>query len=336
MKTLLAVCITLIGPRLAMSAEGDRPGSRFVPSDFAHTYSIIAFDSATGEFGAAVQSHWFRVADVIWAEPGVGVVATQSLVDFAYGPVGLSLMRNGRNASQALEGLLASDPQRAVRQVAMIDSRGNLSQHTGARCIDEAGHTHGRAGSVIFACQANLMERNTVWPAMARAFSASTGPLARRLYVALEAAEAEGGDIRGRQSAALFVTASRSNGQIWRDRTIDLRVDDSPEPLRELARLLNVAFAYDHMNKGDDFTAVNDLVSANREYGVAASLQPANAEVLYWQAVTLVTTGHVDDALPVFASAFKIEPRWRALTPRLVKAELLPDDSVLIARILSQ
>ena len=164
-----------------------------------NTYSIVAYDSATGQFGAAVQSHWFKVANVIWAEPNVGAVATQSLVDFAYGPLGIEMMKLGKTATQALDGLKASDANFHVRQVAMIDNHGNVAAHTGDKCIAEAGHQIGHNYSV----QANLMENPTVPAAMAKAFENAEGDLAERLMIALEAAQGEGGDIRGMQSAAI-------------------------------------------------------------------------------------------------------------------------------------
>ncbi|PWB70613.1 Zn-dependent protease, partial [candidate division GN15 bacterium] len=240
------------------------------PSRLAHTYSIVAYDSATGQFGAAVQSHYFRVADVIWAEAGIGAVATQSLVDFAYGPLGLDMMRNGKTATQALAGLLASDPSNSVRQVAMIDRYGNVAAHTGAKCIPEAGNRTGKNYSV----QANLMLKNTVWDAMAKAFESAQGDLADRMMAALEAAQGEGGDIRGMQSAAILVVTGKPTGQVWRDRLVDLRVDDSPKPLDELKRLLTIQRAYKHEDKGDDYTAIGKTAEAEVEYEEASRLAP--------------------------------------------------------------
>ena len=297
-----------------------------------HTYSIVAYDSTTGQFGAAVQSHYFRVADVIWAKAGVGAVATQSLVDFNYGPLGIEMMEAGKSATQALEGLLASDPQSRVRQVAMIDRSGQAVAHTGSHCIAEAGHHVGRHYSV----QANLMENATVWPAMAKAFESTEGDLAEKMLAALDAAEAEGGDIRGRQSAALLVVTGEPTGREWSDRLFDLRVDDSPEPLVELRRLVGIARAYDHMDQGDLAIEVGDFETAEKEYAMAADLAPGNLEVRYWQAVTLVSVGETERALPIFKDIFTQDARWRELIPRLVKAELLPDDSSVIELIMSQ
>ncbi len=310
------------------SASGDGPHA-IRP---VNTFSIVAYDSATGEFGAAVQSHWFKVADVIWAEPGVGAVATQSLVDFAYGPLGLEMMKMGKTANQALEALLTSDPQNSVRQVAMIDIDGNVATHTGDKCIAEAGHRIGKNYSV----QANLMEKSTVWDAMATAFESAEGDLAERMMVALEAAQKEGGDIRGKQSAAMIVVRAESTGKPWEDKLVDLRVDDSPEPLVELRRLLEINRAYDHMNAGDEAVAAGELDLAAKEYEESAKLAPDNPEIIFWHAVTLVTIDKVDESLPLFKQVFEMGDNWRALVPRLVEADLLPNDSTLIKRIVSQ
>jgi len=302
------------------------------PSLLAHTYSIVAYDSATGEFGAAVQSHYFRVADVIWAEAGVGAVATQSLVDFSYGPLGLAMMRNGKNAAQALTGLLASDPSNAVRQVAMIDRLGNVVAHTGAKCIPEAGNRTGKNYSV----QANLMLKNTVWDSMASAFEAAEGDLSERMMAALEAAQGEGGDIRGMQSAAILVVTGKPTGQVWRDRLIDLRVDDSPQPLVELRRLLNIQRAYRHEDRGDDLTALGKTVEAEAEYEEASRLAPDNVELKFWHAVTLATNKQLDKALPIFTEVFKADENYRTLVPRLVTSDLLPNDEEMIQTIVRQ
>lgn len=321
LSALAALCLG------ASVSANDKPVTPIRP---VNTYSIVAYDSATGQFGAAVQSHWFKVADVIWVEPGVGAVATQSLVDFAYGPLGIEMMKLGKSSSNALSGLLASDPEREVRQVAMIDRNGQVATHTGSRCIAEAGHQQG----VHYSVQANLMEKSTVWSAMATAFENSKGDLAERLMAALEAAQAEGGDIRGKQSAALVVVTGEPSGQSWRDRLFDVRVDDSPEPLVELRRLLDITRAYNHMNRGDDLIAEGKLAEAGDEYARAAELAPGNLEILYWHAVTLATSAEPELAMPIFKRVFEADENWRTLIPRLVKSGLLPDDEALLKRIM--
>lgn len=302
------------------------------PARPVHTYSIVARDPKTGEMGVAVQSHWFSVGSMVtWGESGVGVVATQSFVDPSYGPLGLALMRAGKSAPDALASLLAGDAQSNVRQVAMLDAKGGVATHTGAKCIPAAGGVKG----TDYAAQANLMEKPSVWPAMARAFESGTGDLAERLLQALEAAEREGGDIRGRQSAAILVVKGTSSGRPWADRVFDLRVEDHDAPLVELRRLVTVQRAYNHMTAGDDCTAIADWACAEREYGTAEGLQPQNAEMAFWHAVALATNGKLEPARPLFAKAFAADPRWRELVRRLPAVDQLPKDPKLLEAILA-
>ncbi|MDQ3753194.1 MAG: DUF1028 domain-containing protein, partial [Acidobacteriota bacterium] len=260
------------------------------------TYSIVARDPLTGELGVAVQSHWFSVGSVVpWAEAGVGAVATQSFVDPSYGKLGLDLMRAGKSAPDALKSLVAGDEARDVRQVAMIDAQGRVLAHTGAKCIEAAGQTIGENFSV----QANLMENDKVWPAMARAFQETKGDLAARMLAALEAAQSVGGDIRGKQSAALVVVTGKPTGRAWADRVFDLRVDDHAEPLKELRRLLTLQRAYNHMNAGDLAVEKKDNEAALREYSAAEKLVPNNLEMAYWHAVALVNMKRVEESLPI-------------------------------------
>jgi uncharacterized Ntn-hydrolase superfamily protein len=303
-----------------------------VPLRPVATYSIVAHDPATGELGVAVQSHWFSVGSMVsWAEAGVGAVATQSFVDPSYGPLGLYLMKAGRAAPDALAALLAGDANRDVRQVGMVDAEGNAATHTGGLCIPAAGGQAGKA----YAVQANLMEKATVWPAMARAYEAATGDLADRLLAALDAAQAEGGDIRGRQSAAIVVVKARSTGRPWADRVFDLRVEDHEDPLGELRRLVRLQRAYNHMSAGDDCVAVADWACAEHEYGAARSLEPAHAEMAFWYGVALATAGKLEAARPLFAQAFAADPHWRELVRRLPDVKQLPKDPQLLDAILS-
>jgi uncharacterized Ntn-hydrolase superfamily protein len=302
------------------------------PTRPVHTFSIVARDPATGELGVAVQSHWFSVGSIVaWAEAGVGAIATQSFVDPSYGKNGLDLMRGGKSAPDTLKELLAKDDGREVRQVAMIDAQGRVDAWTGKNDIQAAGHIVGKDFSV----QANLMLNEKVWPAMARAFENTRGDLADRMLAALDAAQAVGGDIRGRQSAALIVVTGKPTGQAWKDRTFDLRVDDSPEPLQELRRLVRLQRAYNHMNAGDLAVEKKDNEGALREYSAAERLVPGNAEMIYWHAVALVNMGRVDESLPLFRRVFAMDRNWITLTPRLPKSGILPDDPKLIERIVS-
>ncbi len=330
-----------------------------------HTFSIVARDPVTGDLGAAVQSHWFCVGcnSVIWAEPGVGAVATQSFIDPSYGPLGPALMRAGKSATAALNALLDADSSRAVRQVAMVDTAGDVGSFTGCQDIQAAGGLAGRSlgGARFFAArppcttssqtqigsdfavQANLMLNDQVWPAMAKAYQESKGDLAERMLAALDAAQAIGGDIRGRQSAALIVVSGNKNAKPW-ERIFDVRVDDAAEPLNELRRLVQLQRAYNHMNAGDLAVEKKDNAAALREYSEAERIASSTpgvlpsrlAEMVFWHAAALVNMGRVDDALPLFRRCFAMEKNWATLTPRLPASGLLPNDPKLIERIVAQ
>lgn len=302
------------------------------PARPVHTYSIVARDSATGELGVAVQSHWFSVGTVVsWAEAGVGAVATQSLAEVSYGPLGLTLMRAGKTAQQALDALLLADPNREVRQVAMVDAVGNVAVHTGSRCIAEAGHKRGPQFSV----QANLMENPTVPEAMARAYESATGDLADRMLAALKAAQAEGGDIRGKQSAAILIVGPEFSARPYADTVMDLRVDDHPHPVEEMERLIKVHRAYLYMNEGDEHLAVGDDAAALVAYARAAELIPDNPEIKFWAAITMMKSGQEREALSYFSEVFEADEKWRQVVLRLPASGLLPDDPAMIETILS-
>ncbi|MBL8113396.1 MAG: DUF1028 domain-containing protein [Acidobacteria bacterium] len=319
--------ITVLASLLAVPALDATPPSGLRP---VSTYSIVARDPATGALGVAVQSHWFSVGSlVVWAEAGVGAVATQSFVDPSYGRNGLDLMRSGKSAGDALRALVAGDEGRDVRQVAFVDASGRVAAHTGAKCIEAAGHLTGEAFSV----QANMMRSATVWPAMEKAFREARGDLASRLLAALEAAEAAGGDIRGRQSAAMLVVSGKSTGKPWVDTIVNVRVDDSPQPLVELRRLVQLQRAYNLMNEGDLAVEKKDDAAALAAYGAAQKLEPTNLEMAYWTAVSLVNMGKVDDALPILFRVYASDASWRELTARLPKAGLLPNDPALLRRL---
>lgn len=333
MKRFLEFTFALVAISCGLlPARGQQPLPQKVPLRPVHTFSIVARDPETGDLGVAVQSHWFSVGSVVpWAEAGVGAVATQSFVDPAYGRLGLEMMRSGKSAPDALKGLLAGDEGREVRQVAMIDTQGRVDAWTGKNDIQAAGHIVGKNFSV----QANLMINDQVWPAMSQAFENTKGDLANRMLAALDAAQAVGGDIRGRQSAAIIVVTGKPTGQSWKDRIFDLRVDDSAEPLKELRRLVTLQRAYNHMNAGDLAVEKKDNEGALREYSAAEKLVPESAEMVYWHAIALVNMGRVDEALPLFKRVFAMDSNWAVLTPRLPKSGLLPDDPKVIERILS-
>ena len=299
----------------------------------AHTYSIVARDPQTGEMGVAVQSHWFSVGSIVaWGEAGVGVVATQSFVNPSFGPRGLELLKKGMTAQEVVELLISTDEGREMRQLAIVDSKGNSFAYTGSKCIPEAGHFVGDGYSV----QANMMLNNTVWSAMSKAFENTKAPLAERLVAALEAAQNEGGDIRGKQSACLLVVKGDATGNLWEDRLIDLRVEDNPNPVDEIKRLLKVYRAYEHMNKGDLAVEKNDMKLAMEEYNAAMQIFPENFEMKYWTAVTLANTGNIDKSLPMFKEIFSKDANWKELTKRLPAVGLLKVDQKNLKFILEQ
>ena len=296
----------------------------------AHTFSIVARDPHTGELGVAVQSHYFSVGPVVpWAEAGVGAVATQSLVLVDYGPDGLALMRKGVPAPEALDRLVKADTARAGRQVAMIDAHGRVAAWTGPSCIPFAGQHVGAS----YSAQANLMASDRVWPAMARAFEHAKGDLAERLLRALEAGQQAGGDIRGRQSAAIVVVKAKSTGKPWNDRLFDLRVEDSPEPIAELRRLVRLRRAYNEEDAGDNAISAKRPDEAMRHYEAAMKLAPDVVELQFWAAVSMLVNGREHEAVPIFRRVFARERRWVPLIPRLAQVGLFPNDPAKIAAV---
>ena len=299
---------------------------------FTHTYSIVARDSVTGDLGVAVQSHWFNVGSiVIYGEAGVGVVATQSLVNPSYGPKGLALMAQGLEPQQALDALLANDTGQMYRQVAFLNAKGQVAAHTGSLCIAEAGHRKGDNFSV----QANMMLNNTVWNAMAAAFDSAKGSLAERMLAAMKAAENERGDIRGKQSAAILVVKGTATGNSWEDTVMDLRVEDHENPINELERLVQIHKAYDYMNKGDLAMELGNTIEAEKLYLNAQKLFPENLEMQYWYAINLLNNKQMDKAEPILKAVFKQNADWKTLTSRLVVSKLLLVSNSELQQILS-
>lgn len=300
-------------------------------SQLAHTFSIVARDPESGQMGVAVQSHWFSVGSLAtWAEAGVGAVATQAFVEMSYGPRGLELMRDDRSAPEALEALLDGDEGRELRQLAMVDAQGRVAAHTGARCVAEAGHEIGEG----FSTQANMMATPDVWPSMADAYRESEGDLAERMLSALEAGQDAGGDIRGRQSAAILIVRAESPGRPWADTVMDLRVEDHSQPIQELRRLVELHRAYELMNRGDEFLGAGEVEDALREYSAAAEMAPEIVEFPFWHAVTLADLGRMDEALPIFRDVFARNADWATLLQRLPEVGLLRDDPEMMERIL--
>jgi uncharacterized Ntn-hydrolase superfamily protein len=285
------------------------------------TYSIVARDKDTGEFGVAVQSHYFQVGPTVpWAIAGVGAVATQSMVNVSFGPLGLEYLRAGYTAEQALKALLSGDSEPQSRQVSIVDSQGGVATHTGAKCIPAAGHRIGEGFSV----QANLMEKDTVWDAMYEAYTSSTEPFAERMLAALDAAEAEGGDIRGKQSAAMLVVTGKPTGRSWEDRIIEIRVEDAPDPNEELRRLLRVKRAYMALNAADRAADGGDQATAATKLQEALQLAPEMVEISFWGGLGLAQSGMVDAGCDLMMTAVRKDRRWIETINRLVAAERLP------------
>jgi uncharacterized Ntn-hydrolase superfamily protein len=286
------------------------------------TYSIVARDPATGELGVAVQSHWFSVGSTVpWAEPATGAVATQSIADPSYGPNALDLLREGASARDALDELVRRDPGKALRQVAIVDSSGQVAVHTGRRCVQFAGHETGRG----FVCAANMMRDEGVPQAMARAFTTAMGDLPDRLLAALDAAEAAGGDVRGRQSAAMIVVRARD--EQW-DRSLDLRVEDSAFPLVELRRLMRLRQAYDLAGRADELTAVGRPADAALLYKRSMEIAPENAELRFWGGLALVQLNERLAGLEAVQSAIEDNDGLGELLNRL-SPEIAPSARVV-------
>jgi len=288
---------------------------------FAHTYSIVARDAKTGEMAVGVQSHWFSVGPLVaWGKSGVGVVATQSFVNPAFGPEGLDLLDKGFTPEEAVETLINNDEGRDFRQLAILGKSGDNAAFTGTKCVAEAEHINGDNFSV----QANMMLNDEVVPAMARAFTENVNlPLAERVVAVLKAAQDAGGDIRGKQSAALIVVGPDKVEEVWKDKKIDLRVDDHENPIEELDRLLKTARAYEFMNRGDLAMEEGNVEKALEEYGTAESMFPDNLEMRFWKAVALANSDRLEEAKQIFDRIFDEDENWRTMLKRLPKAGLI-------------
>ena len=297
------------------------------------TFSVVAKDEKTGEFGVAVQSHWFSVGSVVsWAKAGVGAVATQSMVEISYGPLGLELMSSGKTASEALEGLLKSDSKSETRQVAFVDPKGRVAVHTGKKCIPYAGHIKGDG----FSCQANLMRNGKIWGAIANAYRQNSKlNLAERLIATLEAGEEAGGDIHGKQSAVILVVGRDLSPNSWSGRLVDLRVEDHPTPIPELKRLLRLQRGYEWANKGDEFLNAKKYGESLNAYAKAGEFAPEIEELQFWQAVSLVQSGKLKAAKPIFQKVFAKNADWRQVTKSLSQVGLLKGGPQVIRTILS-
>lgn len=295
-----------------------------------HTYSVVARDAATGQLGVAVQSHYYGVGPICpWAEAGVGAVATQSLVKMDYGPLGLAAMRSGASAPHALATLLAQDPDREVRQVAMVDAQGRVAAHTGANCIPAAGHLTGDGFSV----EANMMVDDGVVPAMFAAYQRAAGDLAAKLLATLEAAQQAGGDIRGQQSAAIIVVKGEKEEHPWQGQLYNLRVEDHPRPLEELARLIQLRRAYILMDYSDEMMVQAKYHEAATALKEAIHYAPDVVEIRFWAGLHHMQAGFTQEGKSYLRHVFRVEPIWRELVARLVAVGLFPNDPALLREI---
>ncbi|MHB8565596.1 MAG: DUF1028 domain-containing protein [Nitrososphaerales archaeon] len=290
------------------------------------TYSIVARDPKTGEMGVAVQSHYFSVGSVVtWARAGVGSVATQSMAELSYGPLGLELMAAGKSPEESLGALLKADPKAETRQVAFVDSKGRVAAHTGNKCIPFAGHTLGDQ----FSCQANLMSNDTIWSAMDKAYRDSPDlTFPERLVLTLEAAEAAGGDIRGKQSAALLIVSPDLSPNYWSGKVLELRVEDHPEPLVELKRLLRIRRAYEWADKGDDLLSSGKIPESKDAFEKAYRSAPEIDELQYWRGITLLGTGRIDEAKSILYPLLKRDARWIQVTRSLGETGMVRKDTL--------
>jgi uncharacterized Ntn-hydrolase superfamily protein len=285
------------------------------------TYSIVARDPGTGQLGVAAQSCYFALGSVLpWARAGVGAVATQSMVDPGYGPRCLDLLADGMGAAEALERVRAADEGREVRQVGLVDASGAVASFTGSLCIDEVGHAEGDG----FSAQANMMAGPGVCEAMADAFAATPGSLATRLLAALVAAESKGGDARGQMSAALIVVEGERHEHPWEGVLTDVRVDHHPEPLAELARLLQVAEAYHLCDVAEGALIAGDAAAALAGAEAGLALLPGEGNLVLSYIGALIGVGRMDEAKAEVQRLVAVRPPWEGVLRALIARGLVP------------
>lgn len=300
--------------------------------DRVHTYSIVARDPETGQFGVGVQSHYFASGAVVpWAERDVGAVATQAEARRDYGPKGLVLMREGKTAEQALQRTLRTDEGRELRQVAMVDREGRAAAHTGSKCIEYAGAATGEN----YSAQGNLLGVPDTWKRMAEAFEKTEGSLSERIMQALEAGEDAGGDVRGKQSAGMLVVPGPDD-PLERDWIINVRVDDHSHPLIELRRLLTVQRCYAWGSRAEHALKRGELDEAKGYYEKMRGSVVGTREPHFWYAASLAEHGHIRDSMEVLKEVIHIEPVWKQIIDRLVSSGSFPNDRELIMWIKAQ
>ncbi len=293
------------------------------------TYSIVARDTETGEVGVATQSQAFAVGNSVpFALPGFGVIATQSMAEPMYGQVGLDLLRGGFTAAESLTALSSVDPHPERRQVAVLDVDGDLAVYTGAGCVEAAGHLQGENCVAL----ANMVESPAVWTSMVERFENTGGSLATRLLAALQAAEENGGDIRGRRSAAVVVVRATTTGRPWRDTVVDLRVDDSSSPVQELDRMVVDLSRYHDVVRAFQLAIDGDPVTADRELEMLRPQDPEHEpDQLLWRALVAALAGREDSAREMLGDLRTAHPQFLEVGRRFGRAGIVPAD--LVARV---
>jgi uncharacterized Ntn-hydrolase superfamily protein len=290
------------------------------------TYSIVARDAETGEMGVATQSQAFAVGNSVpFALPGHGVIATQSMAEPMYGSVGLELLQGGFTAQEVLTALSSVDPQPQRRQVAVLGVNGDLAAYTGEQCVEAAGHLIGNDCVAL----ANMAASAAVWISMVERFENSSGPLAQRLLNSLEAAEEAGGDFRGRRSAAIMVIRATTTGRPWHDMVVDLRVDDSPEPVAVLAELLATRARYQDVVRAFQQAIDGDPLTADRELELLRPMDPVTEpDQLLWRAVVAALAGREEAARKMLGELATTAPQFLEAARRFGKAGLMPAEVI--------
>ena len=282
------------------------------------TYSIIAKCPETGQYGVGIQSHFYGAGNACWARAGVGVVVTQAMALIDHGPLGLKLMEGGVSSSEALVERLREDPEPEIRQVAMLDSNGEVAAHTGSMTIPAAGHVIG----VGFSCQANLMWNESVPRAMSDAFENSDGRLSERLLSAMFAGQNAGGDIRGMQSGRILVVDSHTKEKEWEGVIVDVNVDDHPNPLKELGRLLKVSSIY------------SEFTNNGYEFELEQSEAKEFPEIAFWTAINLANKGDLERGRELLGIALNDHDGWKELLIRCCENNFFGITKELVDKLL--
>ena len=282
------------------------------------TYSIIAKCPVTGQYGVGIQSHFYAAGNACWAKAGVGVVVTQAMALIDHGPLGLKLMEGGASASNALVKRLGEDPEPEIRQVAMLDSNGEVAAHTGSLTIPAAGHVIGEG----FSCQANLMWNESVPQAMSDAFEKTDGRLSDRLLSAMFAGQNAGGDIRGMQSGRILVVDSHIKQKEWEGVIVDVNVDDHPNPLEELGRLLKISSIY------------SEFTNSGYEFELKQSEAEEFPEIAFWTAINLANKGDLEGGKELLRIALNDHDGWKELLIRCSKNNFFGITEELVDKLL--